>query len=158
MAFSESSLNTNAISNTGDYGIVQINLEQPPILEKGQELIIKEQALDPEFALNFAAKAITLDKQSAWVVCNCFSFVKTKIRNIPQMDDIKPNSVPTVGGIVIMNYRGVKHIAYIEKILENGVLVFESNYRPCSLGKRVIEWTDPSLIGYWTSNQSLVRR
>jgi len=148
LAWSESRLDPAAVSSTGDYGLVQINLDYPPLLDPLQTPITEEQALDPEFALNFAAKAIKLGKESAWVSCNCYSLVKTRIP-LPKMASIVPNSPAQVGGVAIFNYRGVKHIAYIEKITSAGYHVLEANKTKCLIGRRVVSFTDPNLTGFW---------
>lgn len=56
----ESGLSPSAVGDSGaSYGIAQINLPSHPN-------ITKEQALDPKFAVRFAAKEFAAGNQSAW--------------------------------------------------------------------------------------------
>ena len=152
--WSESRGSTTVISKTGDYGLVQINLDYPPLLEPSQPPITREQALDPEFALNFAAKAIKQGKESAWTACNCYSLVRYKAGPLPRMAAIAPNSPAKVGSVAIFNYRGVKHIAYVESIEADGIHVLEANKTKCLVGRRVISPYDPSLAGFWSRSNA----
>lgn len=56
----ESSFNPNAIGDGGhSYGLVQIHLPSHPYVSK-------EEALDPEYAVDFLAKNLAVDKGSMW--------------------------------------------------------------------------------------------
>ena len=153
LVWSESRWDPNAISKTGDHGLVQINLEQPPILEKGQLPIIEEQAHNPEFSLRFAAKALSLGMEDSWVVCNCFSYVMTKLGRLPRLDDILPGSPAIRGAIAIFNYDGVRHIAYTEEVNNEWITVSEANYIKCRVGQRTIHIDDPALRGFYIPPQ-----
>lgn len=144
LVHSESRWDPNASSTTGDYGLVQIN-------PKYHNVTI-EQALDPVFALKFAAKRIKSGQEYQWTACNCFSLVKTKIKNLPRMADIYPNSVPDVGKVAIFYYGSVKHVAYITKITGTGFWVLEANYEPCLIEKRFVSYADRALVGYWSAS------
>ena len=153
LVWSESRGSTTVVSKTGDYGVVQLNLEHPPILEQGQLPITEAQALDPEFALDFAARAIKLGKEHAWTACNCYSLVRYKIGSVlPRMASVTPNSLPAVGSVAIFNYRGVKHIAYVERISVEGYHVLEANKTKCLIARRIVARNDPSLVGFWRSS------
>ena len=130
--------------NGHDRGLVQINRTYNPD-------VTDEQAFDPEFSLNFAAEAIAKGEASKWVVCNCYLYVKTYIKDIPSMMKIEPNiDVPSVGGIAIFDYEGIKHLAYITEVTEKGMEISEANYEPCVVGKRTIPLDDDALIGFWS--------
>ena len=150
---SESQFNPLATSSSGDYGIVQINLEQPPILEKNQPPITKEQVFDTEWSLRFAAKAIAMGKQDAWTACNCYAQARAILGSLPKMADIKPNSTPRKNGLIIFNYSGVKHIAVITGFSKTGnALVREANLKPCLTGSREVFLNDPAIIGFWSAS------
>lgn len=121
---------------------MQINLESNPD-------ITKEQALDPDFSLHFAAKAIADNKQSSWTSCNCYAFVKTKIKNLPRLKDIVANSAPKPGGIVITSYNGIKHLSYIKRLSEGILELQESNFKPCLIEPRILRLDDSHIVGYW---------
>lgn len=65
------------------------------------------------------------------------------------MTQVTPNSVPRVGGAVVMEYGDLPHVAYIEAIETDGVLVSESNYVHCQYDNRLISWQDVHLRGYY---------
>lgn len=143
LVWSESRWNPNATSTTNDRGLVMINRDAWPE-------ITDEQAFDPEFSLNFAAEKISQKKEDQWTVCNCYSLVKTRIRNLPKMAEITPNiGNPLVGGVAIFNYKGVKHVAYITKVYDGKFDVIEANLKPCLVAPREVSIKDPFLVGYW---------
>ncbi len=140
----ESNFDPDAVGDKGcSYGLTQQNICANP-------KTTKEMALDPDTALKIAANDIKNGTQYRYTVCNCFSLVKTKIPSLPKMADVKPNDAPKVGGVIILQYKTFKHIAYITEITPNGVKVLESNYSPCKLGSREVLFTDPHLIGFWS--------
>lgn len=56
----ESRLSASAVGDSGaSYGVAQINLPSHPTISK-------EEALDPEFAINFAAKEFSVGHASLW--------------------------------------------------------------------------------------------
>ena len=143
----ESQWNPTAISETGDYGLSQINLKYHPD-------ITEAQALDPEFALRFLAQTIKAGDEWKYTECNCVSTVKLKISNLPKMAEIIPNAQsPKVGGIVIFQYGKNKHIAYIEKISytdkDNFMHLYEGNMEKCKIGRRVISFNDKNITGFF---------
>ncbi len=144
LVWSESRWDPNATSTTGDYGLVQINLASHPS-------ITKDQALDPIFALDYAAQSIASSTQDQFTSCNCYAYARTKL-HLPKMADITPNSPPTVGGLAIFNYHGIKHIAYIKSVEGDGFWVQESNYQPCLVAPRYVKWTDKAIVGYWATS------
>lgn len=152
LAMSESNLNPNAIGDKGcSVGIVQINLCV-------HTSISKEQALNPEWALRYAAREILADREDAWSVCNCYSYVWTKKKGLPKMAQIQPNSEAQVGSVAIFYYKDretgkqVKHVALVTRVTSNSVTVDEANFTKCLTGTRVIPISDPRMVGFWDSN------
>ncbi len=154
LVWSESRWDPNAVSSTGDCGLVQIN----PDLNPSQEYVPCETAKDPAYALNFAAQWVAAGKEDEWVVCNCYLYLKTRIRGLPLMRDIVPNSTPKVGAVAIFEYKDkqtgarVKHVAIIEKFSATGFAVAESNFTRCLWDRRTIDWGDPHIVGFWSVN------
>lgn len=144
MVQSESKWNPDAVGDHGcSFGLVQINT-------CANEDVSKEEALDPEFSLTYAAKAISRGDEWLWTSCNCYSYVSIR-KNLPKMVQIVPNTThPHVGDVAIFNYRGVKHIAYIVGT-KNGITVVEANKTHCKTGTRTISPSDPYITGFWTS-------
>ncbi len=69
------------------------------------------------------------------------------------MAAIQPNTeYPTVGGLIILYYNGVKHIAVIVKVTAESIFVKEANFEACNMGKREIARTDPHIDGFWRKN------
>ena len=148
LTWSESRLNPEAVGDKGcSFGLVQINLCV-------HDSVTEEQALDPEFALRYAARAIKDGKEDAWSVCNCYAYVSTRVK-LPKMANIQPNSNADIGSVAIFYYpsggKFVKHIAIVVKKDSNGFTVMESNKTHCLLGSRVVKWDDPRLDGFWKS-------
>lgn len=151
LAYNESRLDPRAVSPTGDYGIVQLNLKAPPVLEKGQAPITEELAFNTTFALRFAAKAISLNRQSAWTVCNCYSYVRARVPSFPPQSQL----APTTGAygatkVAIFDYDGVPHYGIVVSSDSTGFIVDEANYRPCVVGTRHVDWGDAHLVGFWS--------
>jgi len=144
---SESQWNPSARSKTGDYGLVQINLASWPD-------ITKEQALDPDFSLNWAIDRLKEDKAYLWSVCSCISQLRIEGIKLPkyfiEARDFIPNSPPVIGGVAIFKYKKASHVAVIKKFTKNGFIISEANYSPCLTGTREIAWDDPHLKGFWT--------
>lgn len=86
-------------------------------------------------------------------LCSCILYARAlgvAIPNSTDAVDLKPNSVPVVGGLVLLTYSsGISHVAVITALLEGGVMVTEANYRRCKEGQRLISWKDPNLRGFW---------
>ena len=138
----ESQWNPRAVSSTGDYGLVQLNLASFPG-------VTEEQAYDPEFSLRFAAKKISEGKEYLWTVCSCVQFAKALGVKIPRglsAWDLLPNTTPGIGKLVLINGN---HVAVITKIEGTGFWVREANWRPCTTGSRFILWNSKSIRGFW---------
>lgn len=149
LANSESTLDPDAEGDEGcSFGIVQINLCAHPSIDK-------EDALDPEFALDYAAKSIANGTDSTWTSCNCYSLVSTKIKGLPRMSSIQPNGPARVGGVAIFYYpkKGtgeiVKHIAYIQYVGDSKITIQEANMTHCLIDTRTVALHDPHLSGFW---------
>lgn len=147
---SESSGSTTVTNLGGDRGLVQINKYAHPEVSDAE-------AFDADFALNFAARSIASSTEDQFVVCNCYAFLKTKIKQLPRMEDITPNATPRVGAVAIFLYHDkktglpLKHVAYIQSIGVEGFEVAEANFSLCALDNRHIEWNDPHLQGFWAN-------
>lgn len=147
MVESESEGNPNAVGDHGcSFGLVQINTCAHPD-------VTKKEAKDPLFALNYAAKAIANDTAYQWTSCSCAKYAYVSIDGVPlkDADEFVPNSYePVVGGLALFHYKsGESHVAVITAINGTSLTVKEANYHPCLIDKRVVDMSDPSLIGFW---------
>lgn len=145
---SESEGNPYAEGDHGcSYGLAQINI-------CAHKEVSKEDALDSDFALSYAAEAISEGTEDAWSVCNCYSYVQANfVRNLPRMADIQVNTnVPKKGNVAIFWYKDkktgadIKHIAYV---VDSKGTIKEANKEHCKTSTRLIPNNDPHLAGYF---------
>lgn len=55
---------------------------------------------------------------------------------------------PYVGGVVVTTEGYYGHVAYIEEVLEDGIVVSEANYGGCGVHKRFIPFGSGIIRGY----------
>lgn len=148
---SESNWNPKAEGDKGcSFGLAQINI-------CAHTEVSKKEAVDPEFALTYAAEAISKSTEDKWSVCNCFSYVQANfVKNLPRMAEIVVNTnISHKGEIAIFMYtdrvtgKPVKHIAYVSD--ENGTIK-EANKTHCLTDSRVVDKADIHLLGYYAPN------
>lgn len=149
LVWTESRWDPLAVNEGCDRGLVQINCESHPEVSDAQ-------AYDPEFALTFAARAIASSTEEQWVACNCYLYLKTRVKGLPKMEQIVPNGTPKIGAVAIFSYkdkrtgRSVKHVALIEKLGQSGFSVAETNFTKCLFDRRQVDWNDPHIVGFWS--------
>lgn len=145
LAYSESRLNPDPPGhNDGGRaaGIVQIHYDVWGFT--------REQVLDPEFSLRFAAEHIKKgDAWKWWTPMNCYTYLAQFV-TLPKMKDIVPTSILTDTKVAIFDYHGLKHIALVTSTEQNGFWVKEANYVAGKIGERFVKWGDKSLTGYWS--------
>jgi hypothetical protein len=146
---SESNWNPNAVNEkTGDYGLVQINLASWPD-------VTKEQALDPLWSARWAIEKLSEGQEHYWVVCNCYLAVQVLSGyDLPLMADIEPNTYAFEGAVVIFDYDGLKHLAYIHELNNDSITVREANYERCHFGYREVDFNDPRIVGFWSPEET----
>lgn len=138
----ESRWNPGAVGAEGELGLAQIYLKYHPSVSR-------EEAKDPLFSMDFIAHELINGTESAHTVCNCKAEVRRLGAKVP-MGDVKPNSLyPRVGGIIILNYNGKLHYAYVVSVEGDGIHISEANYIKCSRTQRVIAFDDPNTVGFW---------
>ena len=151
LAWSESRLDPLA-DNGEDRGIVQINRKAWDITD--------EQAFDPEFALNFAAKHIKEGREWYWVPCSCIQTARAMGAKLPRTVngggqdayDLTPNTpYPRVGGVVLLKYRhsGTYSVAYIKSVTATGLNVVHGNKEPCKIISEFIRTDSKDIIGFY---------
>ena len=107
---------------------------EPVIVEPTVEPIVIEQPLEDAC---FCVK--TARKYSHFV--------------LPRQDaqDFIPNSPPVIGGLVLLRYGDLDHVAVTLYIMPGGVWVREGNYNKCAESERFIAFDDPHLLGFWSA-------
>ena len=147
LVYYESRWKSDAVGDGGcSYGLVQINTCVWDITP--------EQAKNPEYALRFAADKIKNGDEYIFSVCNCYAIVQTNYPGrLPRMKDIVPNTpIPMKGVVAIFDYNGVKHIGLVTEVHNDGALtLFEGNKSKCIVGFRIVELSDPHLVGFWSA-------
>lgn len=143
----ESSLNPDAVGDHScSYGLVQINLCV-------HTSVAKEDALDPTFALTYAAKAIKAGKEYQWTVCSCVKYAKTLVAGVPSQNAdrfVSNTSIAHVGELALFRYsNGIAHVAVVTAVNKYTFVVAESNFKPCYTGRRTVSLNDPALVGFW---------
>lgn len=146
---SESDWDPSAIGDNGcSYGLAQINI----CAHKG---VTKAQAKDPAYSLNWTADRLKEGNGWWWTSGNCYSFVLTKIPDLPHMADIQPNSSAKAGSVAIFYYtdkntgKRVKHIAYVLGT-KGGVTIQGANRIAFVIETITIPMSDPHLVGFWS--------
>ena len=86
------------------------------------------------------------------VACSCVLFVATKLKLPPihTPADLEPNTNMWEAKAVLLDYK-LPHIAYVEKIDNEGIWVHESNFKKCQIGRRIIQFNNPAIRGFWKS-------
>ena len=85
-------------------------------------------------------------------LCLCMRTARNLGANLPFVDakDLKRNSTPTIGGVVIFQYGEVYHVAYIAYIFPGDLYVKEGNYiKDCTYSERFVSWKDSAIIGFY---------
>lgn len=84
-------------------------------------------------------------------LCSCVVWVQQQIPTFPMgdADEIKANSYPQEGGVVLFQYEVLGHVAIIREIHTDYMLVEETNYHMCQHGFRRVPYTDPHIRGFW---------
>jgi hypothetical protein len=142
----ESGWDPTVVGFDGELGMAQIFLKYHP------EVTI-DQAKDPIYSLNFVANELANGTESAHTICNCRSEVSrllAKLGTVLPKGEIIPNNLyPKVGGVIILQYGNLKHYAYVEKVGADGIHIAEANFIKCARSKRIIDFNDPHILGYW---------
>lgn len=148
---SESQWNPNAVSDTGDHGLVQINLFYNPD-------VTKEQAFDPAFSLHFAADKISKGEEWLWTACSCIQYARALGVSIPPNTnawDLEPNiglGEVKKGDLVLLKYStGSSHVGVFWGLEGDVLEVRQSNLEPCKAETIYVHVDDQILFGYWTS-------
>ncbi len=88
--------------------------------------------------------------------CSCVSYLREFIPSTPHVDAVWytnfPRVTPAVGEVVMFNYDGVYHVAYVSELQEDGFIIHEANFHKCEKDTRIIKWNDPHLIGFWAAS------
>ncbi len=144
---SESEWDIWASGDNGDAcGLVQINKRFFP-----EE---HERCYDWEYSMRFAAQKISEGLEWLWTPCSCVATVRTRVPGLPKgnASTFVPNTDMLGGKVLILNYNGKRHLAAKEEVSNEGIWVFEGNFKPCLIERRLITWPEieRNLIGFYS--------
>lgn len=150
---SESKWNPDAVGDHDcSFGLAQINVCAHPS-------VTREQALDPDFSLNWTATKIAEGNGWWWVSGNCYSFVLLRVPNLPHMADIQKNTdIPHKGEVAIFYYHDKttgkmeKHIAYVTATDGYHTTIAEANKEAYVIDSRVISPDSVGFAGFFDPN------
>ena len=144
LAESESSLGLNRIGDNGDScGVIHFDKVYYPVENSHCD--------DDWYILRAAADMIKSGEGWKFTPGSCVSYVRTFLPQVPHVDAkwFKPNTTIAVGRLVIFNYNGVWHVAYITALNAETFTVKEANYIPYKLDTREVDYNDPHIVGFW---------
>ena len=94
----------------------------------------------------------TVPEYDEHTLTNCVAYLRTKGIDIKGVDAVWfkdfVGTTPQVGGIVLLNYDGLWHVAYIEELRPDGVWVSETNYEKGKHTTRLVRWDDEHVKKY----------
>lgn len=92
-----------------------------------------------------------VEPESTW--CSCVKTARLYVPETPRADakDIENNSPPTVGGLALLQYGDVAHVAAIVQIMPGGIYVKEGNKVRCQKTERFIPFNSKEIRGFWSA-------
>lgn len=99
-------------------------------------------------------EASVLESIDSSVYCSCVLTARAYGVNIPfntDARDLKPNSPPAIGGLVLLSYPKAEHVATIVALGPDSMKVVEGNMRHCQRDERWIAYTDYHIRGFWVA-------
>lgn len=88
--------------------------------------------------------------------CFCVTYARELVPSVPQLNAdewiLLPQSThatPQIGGIILLQYSDVWHVAVITEFTESGFQVSESNYVPCTVTERIIPYNDSRIRAFF---------
>jgi len=86
------------------------------------------------------------------IYCSCIKTARAEGVDIPyntNAEDFIANSVPQVGGLVLMEYGLISHVAVIVKFINEGIIIREGNKIHCEKTERLIPYSYYAIKGFW---------
>ena len=85
------------------------------------------------------------------IYCSCIKYIRSIGVNVPygtNAEDIPNQGSPTLGGLILLEYEDISHVAIIQEFTDKGFLVTEANYKSCERTTRIISYNDPFIRGF----------
>lgn len=112
-----------------------------------------EIAESPTVQAPIAGDVETVTKTSEGTIkieCSCVKTARSLGVPIPYNTDAKdivPDGTPEIGGLIVLKYGDIYHIAVIQGF-ESGFNVSEGNFKECEMSERTIDFNDPHIVGF----------
>lgn len=88
----------------------------------------------------------------AYVLANCYAYVRYTIPSFPMASLVKTNSTPHVGAVTIFDYDGLPHYGIISKLELDGFWLTDSNYGGPGIRTHFITWDNKYIVGFWATS------
>lgn len=109
--------------------------------------------VEPDLPVSEALQqeVVDLPDPDTLVRYNCYLRLKQHFPDLPMTKDLRPNMTNAQEGVaVLMTYpSGLRHYAYLKKIVEGGYVIDECNYKRGVCGERTISRDDVAIDGFW---------
>lgn len=85
------------------------------------------------------------------IECFCVTFARQFVPHLPRGDAkyLVPNSDLKEGGVVILQYGKVRHVAVVLKVTGDELSIVEANYKRCRTSFRTINRYSEEVVGFW---------
>lgn len=90
------------------------------------------------------------------IYCSCVKTAREEGVDIPYNTDAKdfvPNSIPEIGGLVLLKYGLSSHVAVIIDFIKEGIIIIEGNKIHCERTQRIIPYDYYAIKGFWKPNK-----
>lgn len=87
----------------------------------------------------------------AYVLGNCYAYVRYMIPSFPMASLVKANTTPHVGAVVIFNYDGLPHYGILTSLSADGFMLTDSNYGGPGIRTHYVALTDKYIVGFWSN-------
>lgn len=101
-------------------------------------------------------KVISSEENIAIEDCSCIKGARAYGVDIPyntNAEDLQTNTMPTVGGLILLTYPNSEHVGAVVEINDEGVLFYEENFdnppNGCRQGFRFVKWGSKEIKGFW---------
>lgn len=98
------------------------------------------------------AVATSTPAYPAYVLANCYAFVRYTIPSFPMASLVIPNTAPKIGAVVIFNYDGLPHYGIISSFDANGFNLTDSNYGGPGIRTHYVTWDNKYIVGFWSTS------
>jgi len=96
-----------------------------------------------EVQLSSTVVAVPIDPEAS----NCYMFVQSLIPSLPRSSELKSNTTPFVGAVVLMDF---PHYAIVTKLEETGFWVKDSNWGGPGYRTHFVPWGYKHIEGFWS--------